>query len=152
MGCLNDCPTVWWSNHYLINSLFFYFFQVIKKYKMKKIMKFIVRGILQKLLKYWTIRRRNNHPSNPEYYIRDWLILQCLRNKPTIVCVIRRIDIYILINWTPKPLCPESTYLLATTSNHDFGENHFHPQLNSSSWRIFPLIEAASKTTQWPQY
>ena len=28
-------------------------------------MKLIVRGILQKLLKYWTIRRRNNCPSNP---------------------------------------------------------------------------------------
>ena len=28
-------------------------------------MKIIVRGILQKLLKYWTIRRRNDRPSNP---------------------------------------------------------------------------------------
>ena len=28
-------------------------------------MKIIVRGILQKMLKYWTIRRRNDHPSNP---------------------------------------------------------------------------------------
>ena len=28
-------------------------------------MKNIVRGILQKLLKYWTIRRRNDRPSNP---------------------------------------------------------------------------------------
>ena len=36
-------------------------------------MKIIVRGILQKL-KYWTIRRRNDRPSNPAYYIIDWLI------------------------------------------------------------------------------
>jgi hypothetical protein len=28
-------------------------------------MKIIVRGILQKLLKYWTIRRRDDRPSNP---------------------------------------------------------------------------------------
>ena len=34
-----------------------------------------MRGILQKLLKYWTIRQRNDRPSNPAYYIRDWLIL-----------------------------------------------------------------------------
>ena len=30
-----------------------------------KIMKIIVRGILKKLLKYWTIRRRDDRPSNP---------------------------------------------------------------------------------------
>ena len=30
-----------------------------------KIIKIIVRRILQKMLKYWTIRRRNDHPSNP---------------------------------------------------------------------------------------
>ena len=36
-------------------------------------MKIIVRGILQKLA-YWTIRRRNDCPSNPAYYIRDSLI------------------------------------------------------------------------------
>ena len=28
-------------------------------------MKIIVRGILQKLLKYWTIRRRDDRPSKP---------------------------------------------------------------------------------------
>ena len=28
-------------------------------------MKIIVRGILQRLLKYWTIRRRDNCPSKP---------------------------------------------------------------------------------------
>ena len=28
-------------------------------------MKIIVRGILQKLLKYWTIRQQNDRPSNP---------------------------------------------------------------------------------------
>jgi hypothetical protein len=28
-------------------------------------MKIIVREIFQKLLKYWTIRRRNDHPSKP---------------------------------------------------------------------------------------
>ena len=28
-------------------------------------MKIIVRGILQKSLKYWTIRRRNDGPSKP---------------------------------------------------------------------------------------
>ena len=28
-------------------------------------MKIILRGILQKLLKYWTIRQRNDRPSNP---------------------------------------------------------------------------------------
>ena len=38
-------------------------------------MKIIVRGILQKILKYWTIRWRDDCPSNPVYYIRDWLIL-----------------------------------------------------------------------------
>ena len=27
--------------------------------------KIIVRGILQKLLRYWTIRRRDDRPSNP---------------------------------------------------------------------------------------
>ena len=32
---------------------------------MIKTMKIIVRGILQKLLKYWTIRRRNDRPNNP---------------------------------------------------------------------------------------
>ena len=30
-------------------------------------MKIIVRRILQKLLKYWTIRQRNNRPSNPAF-------------------------------------------------------------------------------------
>ena len=33
--------------------------------KLMKIMKIIVRGILQKLLKYWTIRRRDDRPSKP---------------------------------------------------------------------------------------
>ena len=52
-------------------------------------MKIIVRGILQ-LLKYWTIRQRNNRPSNPEYYIIDWLILSSpppgwLLSAPTLV-------------------------------------------------------------------
>jgi hypothetical protein len=28
-------------------------------------MKIIVGGILQKMLKYWTIRQRNDRPSNP---------------------------------------------------------------------------------------
>ena len=28
-------------------------------------MKTIVRGILQKMLKYWTIRQRDDRPSNP---------------------------------------------------------------------------------------
>ena len=28
-------------------------------------MKIIVRGILQKLLKYWTIRRQDDRPSKP---------------------------------------------------------------------------------------
>ena len=30
-----------------------------------KIMKIIARGILQKVLKYWTIRRRDDRPSKP---------------------------------------------------------------------------------------
>ena len=34
-------------------------------------MKIIVRGILQKLLKDWTIRRRDDRPSDPAYYIED---------------------------------------------------------------------------------
>ena len=47
-----------------------------------KIMKIIVRGILQKLLKYWTIRRRDDYPSNPatqriileiDWFLEKWL-------------------------------------------------------------------------------
>ena len=48
----------------LINSWILLFLSYIKKYKIIEIMKIIVRVILQKLLKYWTIRRWNDRPSN----------------------------------------------------------------------------------------
>ena len=38
---------------------------MVKKYKTIKIIETVVRGILQKLLKYWTIRWQDDRPSNP---------------------------------------------------------------------------------------